>query len=69
MKKSDWYYSLMFNEAIYTKSKQAYGFNENTKKIVNDNIVMVLTDENINSKLLGIEVDLGRESDMEKNTQ
>lgn len=39
------------------------------KKIVNDNIVMVLTDENINSKLLGIEVDLGRESDMEKNTQ
>ena len=54
---------------ININEDQVDGFNENTKKIVNDNIVMVLTDENINSKLLGIEVDLGRESDMEKNTQ
>lgn len=46
---------------------QIEGFNESTKRIVNDNIVMVLTDESVVSKLLGIEVDLGRDTDMEKS--
>lgn len=52
---------------ININEDQIEGFNESTKKIVNDNIIMVLTDESVASKLLGIEVDLGREADMEKN--
>lgn len=42
MKKSDWYYSLMFNEAIYTKSKQAFeDFFCNIMKAENDHFQKV----------------------------
>lgn len=54
---------------ININEDQIEGFRESTKKIVNDNIIMVLTDESVSSKLLGIEVDLGRDSDIEKNNQ
>lgn len=54
---------------ININEDQIEGFKESTKKIVNDNIIMVLTDESVSSKLLGIEVDLGRESDIEKGSQ
>lgn len=54
---------------ININEDQIEGFNEDTKKIVNDNIIMILTDENTSSKLLGIEVDLGREKDIEKTSK
>lgn len=47
---------------INLNEDQIEGFNENTKRIVNNNTVLVLTDESITSKLLGIEVDLGRDT-------
>lgn len=52
---------------ININEDQIEGFKESTKKIVNDNIVMILTDESVESKLLGIEVDLGRDNDTGKN--
>lgn len=52
---------------ININEDQIDGFNDDTKKIINDNTILVLTDENIASKLLGIEVDLGRETDIEKS--
>ena len=36
-------------------------FSDDTRKIIDNNTVLTLTDENISMKLLGIEVDLGRE--------
>lgn len=51
---------------ININEDQIDGFNDDTKKIINDNTVLVLTDADIASKLLGIEVDLGRENDIEK---
>lgn len=56
--------SLCGNEKQYiinVNEDQIDGFNDKTKQIVYDNTILVLTDESATSKLLGIEVDLGRE--------
>lgn len=46
---------------ININQDQISGFEDSSKKIIKDNTVLSLTDKDIQSKLLGIEVDLGRE--------
>ncbi|MBR1676002.1 MAG: DUF2326 domain-containing protein [Clostridia bacterium] len=56
--------SLCKNEIQYIiniNQDQINGFNSNTKNLIEENTILTLTDENVSSKLLGIEVDLGRD--------
>ena len=46
---------------INVNEDQIESFESKTRKIIDDNTVLTLTDESVASKLLGIEVDLGRE--------
>lgn len=46
---------------ININEDQIEKFSDDTRKIIDNNTVLTLTDENISMKLLGIEVDLGRE--------
>ncbi len=53
----DYQYIINVNE------DQIQGFDFNTRAIIDNNTILILTDKDIQSKLLGIEVDLGRELD------
>lgn len=46
---------------ININADQIEGFDKTTMDLLNDKIILTITDESVESKLLGIEVDLGRE--------
>ena len=46
---------------ININADQISGFDQTTMQLINDNTILILTDESVESKLLGIEVDLGRD--------
>ena len=48
---------------INVNADQIEGFGKGTQQIINNNTILTLTDEDVRSKLLGIEVDLGRDVD------
>ena len=63
-KNSNIQYIASVNEDQITPLKELLG-KENYKKIIEDNIVLELTDESDKTKLLGIQVDMRYEKDIE----